>query len=200
MAAGAPARSALLTAWTAGVGTLRPRSSRVKLLALVTDAFGGRGGIAKFNRDLLTTLCEHHACERIVALPRNMVEKPSQLPRKLSYRAESAGGKIRYVRHVLRAVTTDRFDGVICGHVHLLPIAATVAALHRAPLLLCIHGVEVWRTLPSRLLRLAARRVDVLVSVSDFTRQRFLLWAANRRLRSNVIPNCVDMRLFSPGP
>ena len=172
----------------------------MKLLALVTDAFGGRGGIAKFNRDLLTTLSEHQACERIVALPRIIVETPSHLPRKLDYRAESAGGKIRYLRHVFRAITTERFDGVICGHLNLLPVAAAVSALHRVPLLLVVHGVEVWRYAPSRLLRHASRRVDVLVSVSDFTRQRFLQWTSNRNLRSSVIPNCVDAQLFGSGP
>src|SRR4051812_30010768 len=175
MAAGSPWRSTIRATWTARLGALRPWSSCVKLLALVTDAFGGRGGIAKFNRDLLTALCEHHACERVVALPRVTVESPSQLPRKLSYDAESAGGKIKYLRHVFRALRGERFDGVICGHVHLLPIAATAAALNRAPLLLIVHGVEAWRS-PSRLLRLAARRVDSLVSVSNFTRQRVLVW------------------------
>ena len=39
-------------------------------LVLVTDAFGGRGGIAKFNRDLLNALCLHPDVTLVTALPR----------------------------------------------------------------------------------------------------------------------------------
>jgi len=31
----------------------------MRVLALVHDAFGGHGGIAKFNRDLLSALCTY---------------------------------------------------------------------------------------------------------------------------------------------
>ena len=42
----------------------------MRLLTLVTDAYGGLGGIAKFNRDLLAALCAHPAVSEVVALPR----------------------------------------------------------------------------------------------------------------------------------
>ena len=37
----------------------------MRIQVLVTEAFGGQGGIAKFNRDLLTALCEHPECEGV---------------------------------------------------------------------------------------------------------------------------------------
>ena len=40
------------------------RGCRVRMLALVTDAFGGAGGIAQYNRDLLTALAAEDAVER----------------------------------------------------------------------------------------------------------------------------------------
>ena len=172
----------------------------MRLLTLVTDAFGGRGGIAKFNRDLLTALCEHDGCTAVVALPRVIAEEPTSLPSKLLFRAESAGGKIKYVRHVLRALATDRFDGVICGHIDLLPVAALAASVQRVPLLLVVHGVEVWQRTPSQILRIALRRVNAFVSVSALTRERFLSWARPRGSHGIVIPNCIDTQLFSAGP
>ena len=45
----------------------------MRVLVLLTDGFGGHGGIAKFNRDLLTALCAHPACEEVVVLPRQYI-------------------------------------------------------------------------------------------------------------------------------
>ena len=40
------------------------------MLAIVTDAFGGRGGIAQYNRDFLGALAETGAVSSITVLPR----------------------------------------------------------------------------------------------------------------------------------
>ena len=52
----------------------------MKLLVLLTDAFGGRGGIAKFNRDLLNALCAYPKTTEVTALPRTITEDPGLLP------------------------------------------------------------------------------------------------------------------------
>jgi len=57
----------------------------IKILALIPDGFGGRGGIAKFNRDFLTALCTHPQCTEVVAIPRRIVDKIESLPHKLTY-------------------------------------------------------------------------------------------------------------------
>jgi hypothetical protein len=41
----------------------------MKVLALIHDAYGGYGGIGKFNRDLLAALASDPAIESIVAVP-----------------------------------------------------------------------------------------------------------------------------------
>ena len=38
-------------------------------LVLVGDAFGGRGGIAQYNRHLLRALCEYPDMQRVIAIP-----------------------------------------------------------------------------------------------------------------------------------
>ena len=40
----------------------------MRIISLVTDAFGGRGGIALYNRDLLTALCNNKECNEVVAV------------------------------------------------------------------------------------------------------------------------------------
>ena len=44
-------------------------------LALVTDAFGGYGGIAQYNRDFLNALAESGAALSITALPRHAPQR-----------------------------------------------------------------------------------------------------------------------------
>ena len=63
-----------------------------------------------------------------------------------------------------------------------------------------IHGTEAWQPTRSRLSNRLARRVDAVISVSDCTRQRFLAWTGRTEARSFILPNCVDLRRFTPGP
>ena len=96
----------------------------MKLLVLVTDAFGGRGGIAKFNRDLLTALCTYPDVVDVTALPRVIAEQTGVLPDKLIYETAAARGKVSYLYCLGKLMERRKdFTGVICGHLHLLPFA-----------------------------------------------------------------------------
>lgn len=175
----------------------------MRLLVLVTDAFGGQGGIAKFNRDLLTALCAHPATDEVVALPRLMTDEAGPLPERLTYVPEAAGGQATYVRAALRRLRSGRFDGVVCGHVYLLPLAVLAAKWTRAPLLLVVHGIEAWgptqRGLLGGLTRRALRHVDAFAAVSAVTRQRLAGWTGLDPARGTVIPNCIDASAFGEG-
>lgn len=175
----------------------------MRLLVLVTDAFGGQGGIAKFNRDLLTALCAHPATEEVVALPRLMADEAGPLPDRLTYATEAAGGQATFVRAVLRRLRSGRFDGVVCGHLYLLPLAVLAAKWKRAPLLLVVHGIEAWgptqRGLLGQIARRALRHVDAFAAVSDVTRQRLADWSGLDPERGTVVPNCIDASAFGEG-
>src|SRR6266540_2139587 len=66
-----------------GGGSLSGRAMAqpsLRVLALVTDAFGGHGGIAQYNRHFFSSLA---ACDRIgdvVVLPRASASCPETLP------------------------------------------------------------------------------------------------------------------------
>jgi glycosyltransferase involved in cell wall biosynthesis len=180
----------------------------MRLLTLVTDAYGGLGGIAKFNRDLLAALCSHPAVSEVVALPRvEAAESFSEeaFPEGLRYRAETAGEKGHYALAVLKALATEgRFDGVVCGHLNLLPLGALAAKLKRAPLLLIIHGIDAWQPpaggVMARLARRAIPSVDAFVAVSGVTKERFLGWSGLPESAGHVVPNCIDASAYGPGP
>src|SRR5438046_5843583 len=104
------------------------RSRNLRLLVLLTDAFGGHGGIAKFNRDLLNALCAYRDMEEVTAFPRTIAGDPGVLPDRLIYKTQVARGKGTYVYHLGRLLAQrNSFDGVICAHIHLLPLAALAA-------------------------------------------------------------------------
>ena len=57
----------------------------MRVLVLLTDAYGGHGGIALYNRDLLIALCAHPDCTEVVAIPRLMPNPSEPQPAKLTY-------------------------------------------------------------------------------------------------------------------
>src|SRR5207249_3988158 len=65
---------------------------------------------------------------------------------------------------------------------------------------LIVHGVEAWR--PPRIsgLRQSLQLVNTFVSVSLLTKQRFLEWAPLREQQGHIIPDCVDLSQYGPGP
>jgi glycosyltransferase involved in cell wall biosynthesis len=135
-----------------------------------------------------------------------MTESVTRLmPAGLTYHSEAAGDKVGYARAVVQMLLTGgRFDGVVCGHLNLLPLAALAAAWKRVPLLLIIHGIDAWQPpqggLMARLTRKAIPHVDAFVAVSALTKGRFLAWSRLPEEKGFVVPNCIDVSGFGPGP
>src|SRR5207249_417630 len=137
----------------------------------------------------------------VTALPRTITEGPGVLPDRLIYETQAARGKGTYVYHLGRLLAQrNSFHGVICAHIHLLPLAALAARRYGVPLTLIVHGIEAWR--PPRIsgLRQSLCSVDMFVSVSLLTKQRFLEWAPLRGDQGHIIPDCVDLSKYGPGP
>lgn len=170
----------------------------MNVLALVTDAFGGDGGIARFNRDLLGAIAAMPEVERVDVLCRHPARRGEALPPKVA-QASARGGRLGYaVRALARGAFGPRYDVVLCSHLHLGPVAAVVARLQRAPLWLQLHGIESWQR-PGSLRRRAAAQAALVTAISRYTRRRFLEWAFVEPSRVRVLPSTVDAR-FAPGP
>jgi phosphatidyl-myo-inositol dimannoside synthase len=169
----------------------------MKLLALVSDAFGGEGGIAQYNRDLLSALSTPRERAHILVIPRHGRANYKELPYGLRQLAPL--GKCRFtLRTFWAALVEGPFDRVFCGHLHLAPLAAVMAGLLRRPLWLQLHGIESWSHL-SRAQQWAAQRAILITAVSRYTRRRFLALSRVDPARVRVLPNTVDAR-FIPGP
>lgn len=171
----------------------------MRILLLTSDAFGGRGGIAQYNRDQITALSAMSEVEEIVVIPRYVQDAIGELPPKLAYHIEGAGGKLRYVRTVLKNLR-GHFDIVICGHVNLLALAWMASVKFHAPLALSVHGIDVWQPHRSILIRTLLRRVDAVWPVSEFTRDKMTTWSNVAVERFHVLPNTIAAEHYGMGP
>jgi glycosyltransferase involved in cell wall biosynthesis len=173
----------------------------MKILCLVTDAFGGHGGISKFNRDLLEALCTHPDVDEVVAVPRLMPNPPGNLPINLTYVTGGLNSKIKFIYEILLIILSHRrFDLVVCGHINLIPLSYLCRQMLGAPLALVIHGIDAWQPTRSRIANYLAGKVDILISVSEYTKNRFADWSSLKNATFVILPNSVDLGLFTPAP
>jgi phosphatidylinositol alpha-1,6-mannosyltransferase len=170
----------------------------IRMLALITDGFGGHGGIAQYNRDLLTALSQADSVDEIVVAPRLGQAKHEVLPRGVR-QLPSTFNKIGYsLRAIGAAATQGPFDLVLCGHIAHSALAAAIAGSLKVPLWVQVHGIDAW-TCPRPLIRWGVERSALVTVVSRYTKRRFLTWANIRPERVRVLPNTVSDR-YSPGP
>lgn len=159
------------------------------VLALVTDAFGGHGGIAQYNRDFLTALSMSKYVTDVTVLPR--FGTPSEaLPARL-IQMPSYPNRFAWSAKVLGRAIQNRPDLVYCGHLNAMPLAAAIRRLHACSIWLQVHGIEAWSD-RSELVRRAVDSSKLITSVSRHTRNRLLSWCDLDPDRVRVLPNTLS--------
>jgi asparagine synthase (glutamine-hydrolysing) len=188
-----------LRKWARRVLPLPPKTFRA--LALVTDAYGGQGGIAKFNRDLLSSIATMPECAEVVCLPRVISRPLERVPDGVRVVASAAAhGKPSFLLALARAMRDEPYDSLIIGHINLTAIGVRVARRLGVPSQLIVHGIDAWTPHRSRAVRRSLASVDRIIGVSQLTLDRLNSWAALDAKRQRVLPNCVDFSQFTPGP
>jgi len=163
-------------------------------MALVSDAFGGVGGIAQYNRDLLSAVAVSGAGHQVCVLPRH-APGPAMPPEGIAQLAPK--GRIAYVLTALAMSLKHSFDVVFCGHIHLAPLAAHIARIKGAKLIIQTHGIEVWAHLRAAW-RSAIEQSDLILCVSRYTRRIVLEKISVPPERVMVLSNTVG-DVFTPG-
>lgn len=165
---------------------------RPRLLALLTDGFAGHGGIAQYNRDLLSALADRwgvHVQTRYDGAPTALPDAVVQYPARR--------GRFGYVRAALALARRLRPEVVLAGHIQFAGLAGLAARAAGARLVVQTHGIEVWSP-PRRWDRAAAEGAAMVLAVSRDTRRRVLSWAGLPDERVRVLPNTVRS-IFVPG-
>jgi phosphatidyl-myo-inositol dimannoside synthase len=172
----------------------------IRVQMLLTDGFGGFGGISKFNRDFLAALDASPLVQMVHALPRLMIEPIQEvIPEAVIYHRRAARGRVAFVKVLLgQLLWGERMDLVICGHLNLLPLAWLAAIYHKARLVLVVHGYEAFVPSSRTLSNLLVSRIDAFISVSRYSRDRFARWSKVPSERGCILPNCVDVSRFRP--
>ena len=172
----------------------------MRFLAIVPEAFGGFGGIAVYNRDFLTALAELPLCEKVTVLPRLIRHAPATLPPRIELLEKAANHRVRYVHELIRVlINRERYDVVLCGHIYLLPLAVMASCILGTKHVLLIYGVDAWTPTGRRLSDRLVARTDLVISISRFTKQRFLSWSTVRNNQVQLLPNAIHLEEYGVG-
>lgn len=171
-------------------------NSRLRILALVPEAFGGFGGIAQYNRDLISALAKDDRVNEIRILPR-LASAGVNLPSEKITQSEPIFQRHAHALHATREALRLRPGLVFCGHFYTASLARYVAKLAGAPYVVQLHGTEIWPR-PSAGQRNALEKADAVLCVSRDTRARLLNYTRVHPNRAIIIPNTVSAD-FRPG-
>jgi phosphatidylinositol alpha-1,6-mannosyltransferase len=170
-----------------------------RILALVTEAFGGHGGIAQYNRDFLSALARCDRVGDVIVLPRFRARSVSTLPTGVR-QLRPVESKLAYSLSALWTAITHRpIDFVFCGHLLMAPLAAGICKILNVPLWLQVHGAEVFWHDPSTLERRSVETALIVTAVSRYTRRHLLQRVGIEPARVKVLSNTVDPQ-YRPGP
>lgn len=168
------------------------RNAPPRLLALVTDGYAGHGGIAQYNRDLLSALAESWSVQVLPRYDESVARVPDRVVQHPARR-----GRIGYAAAALWLGQQVQPQVVFAGHVQFSALARWVARRSGARLVIQAHGIDVWSA-PRAWDRAAVEAADLILTVSRDTRRRVLSWSAQVPERVRVLPNTVRP-LFAPG-
>jgi phosphatidyl-myo-inositol dimannoside synthase len=176
------------------VGTIQGHSNR-RLLLLLPDAFEHAGGIQMFCR----TLClaagnwakDTGAYVSAIALNDSIAPDERYVAGLENYYG-AGSGKLKFVARYLREMTQHRYDWTIFAHVSLSSLAAPVKLFNpAAKICIVTYGLEVWRPL-SRIHSQALRRADVVLAISDYTKNELIKHTAVPPEKIRIFPCALD--------
>jgi phosphatidyl-myo-inositol dimannoside synthase len=176
-------------------------SNGAHILILLSDAYGGFGGISQYNRDLIDALASLDEVRSIEAIPRIAREPLGELPPKLHFELSGRGSHLKYATAALRrGLFGPKPDVVLCGHINLLPLSYLVARLRGAELALLIFGIDAWTPTRWPSANRLTGAVDTVISISQVTLDRYLEWAKPPRKGSALLPNAIHLEQYGVAP
>lgn len=172
-----------------------------RILYLATDAYGGRGGIALYNRDTIEALLPGREGGGLVVIPRITGNGSDPIPAGVEWRAGAGHSLFAFARESIgAALSNPKPDVIYCAHVNLLGLARLLKRLTGAKLLLAIYGFEAWTPFRRWSARAALGDVDKVLSISAYTANRFSQWSGVPRDSIAIVPNAIRLEEFGLGP
>ena len=171
----------------------------MRVLMLASDAHGGFGGIAQYNRDIIASLADMSSIGEVCVLAR-IVRDAFTAPAKVTYDLASANGTRRFLaRAAVQGLAGGRYSFVYCAHINLMPVAALLAGMRRVPLVLAIYGIDAWQRPASAAVRWSIAMASMVISISQITLDRFRAWSGFDAARCAVLPNAIHTADYAVG-
>jgi glycosyltransferase involved in cell wall biosynthesis len=166
----------------------------MKVTALLTDAFGGSGGISVFNRDILTALSTHRDIDEVLAFPRTASTRQEEIPDPINYRYDAAAGQLSFLRAIFDELPSVRKSGLIyCAHINLTPLALGLGKTLGVPLLCALYGIEAWQPTRRHFVDRCIGKIGHFYSISRYTKHRFTEWTGIDEERVSLLPNAIHL-------
>ena len=172
-----------------------------RVIALVSDAFGGRGGIALYDRYFLRATCSHPDVKEVIALPRAIYYDLEALPPEMRYVTSAAGGIAQFTAQTVALLgRVSSADLIVCGLIHLLPFARMLGARFGCPVLPLVYGYEAWHPSPHWSANALCRSLKGFVAIRRLTAERLMDWSRMRHRHYYYLPNCIDETEYGIAP
>ena len=114
-------------------------------LIVLTDCYGGRGGMAQYNRYLVRALSLLKEINNIIIFQRKTYYKLEKIPKKVKLIKNISNSKIKFFLKISNFLFVKKnYDIVFCCHIHLIPFAWLLSKKNNCPLVLTIFGEEAW--------------------------------------------------------
>lgn len=163
----------------------------------VTDCYGGRGGIAQYNRNLVDALLSIKEIREITMFQRKVVYKLEKIPTKVKLINSRNNSKLNYIfKTFYYLLFGKKYDIVFCCHIHLLPFAWILSLKNRCPLVLFIFGEEAWNPTKYKISNYFCKQIDHLCSIRHFTAKKFLNWTRLKNKKYTYLPNCIEPKKY----
>jgi phosphatidyl-myo-inositol dimannoside synthase len=152
-------------------------ASPARRLLLVATGIFDPGGIQRFNQTILAACGGCDVTCHVLSLN----DTPQSIAAGVLHGNATvtgySGSRLRFAAAVARALWRCHYDWVLVGHINFLTLTLAAISLkitrRGPPIALFAHGIEVWTGI-GRLRRAALSRIDKILCVSSYTRQRIL--------------------------
>ncbi len=167
-----------------------------KVLLVLPEVFNSAGGIQMFCRALCLAAGDwaHDTGAAVSALVLNDKAKPDARYVNGSFTSYSAAGKskAKFIAEFVRLLLSQRYDWIVFGHVFLAPLARIAKVINpRARIGIAAYGIEVWIKL-SKLQRESLQDADVVLAISEYTKERVATQHNVSRERIKLFPCTLD--------
>ncbi len=166
----------------------------------VTDCYGGRGGIAQYNRNLVDALLTIKEISEITIFQRKVVYKLEKFPKKVNLINSIKNSKFYFIFKIFNFLLFGKKQEIVfCCHIHLLPFAWILSLKNNCPLVLLIFGEEAWNPSKYMVSNYFCKKIDHLCSIRHFTAKKFFDWTKIKNKKYTYLPNCIEPKKYLGG-